>query len=49
MVFYSIYGFLRYGFHNFKNQSNFLHKPFKQRLTLEKCSEATLYGFLSQF
>lgn len=29
-----------------KNQSNLLHQPFKQRLTLEKSSEATLYGFL---
>lgn len=49
MLFYSTYGFPHYGFHKFKSQNNFLHQPFKQRLTLEKRSEQTLYGFLDLF
>lgn len=49
VVFYSTYGFPHYGFHNFKSQNNFLHQSLKQRLTLEKRSDATLYGFLYSF
>lgn len=36
LAFYSTYGFPHDAFHNFKSQNNFLHQPFKLRLTLKK-------------